>query len=85
MLVPERFRVHPAAHWERFAASAEVRPIGAGQELFGRRKDGSEFPVEIALSPGQPSFGRVVVATIVDISVRKQAEEGLRRSQVVSL
>src|SRR5262249_40869501 len=53
MLVPERFRGQHAAHRERFSASPEVRVMSAGRELFGRRKDGSEFPVEIALSPVQ--------------------------------
>jgi PAS domain S-box-containing protein len=82
MLVPERFRTRHTVRRERFSASPEIRPMGAGQELFGRRKDGSEFPVEIALSPAQPSAGRLVLATIVDISLRKQAEEDLRQSQV---
>jgi PAS domain S-box-containing protein len=82
MLVPDRFRTRHSAHRERFSAAPEVRPMGAGQELFARRKDGSEFPVEIALSPALPSAGRLVLATIVDISMRKQAEEGLRLSQI---
>jgi len=82
MLVPDRFRTQHAAHRERFSASPEVRLMGEGRELFGRRKDGSEFPVEIALSPAQPSTRPLVLATIADISLRKQAEEGLRRSQM---
>jgi len=82
MLVPERFRGHHPAHRERFSDSPVVRPMGAGQELFARRRDGTEFPVEIALSPALPSAGRLVLATIVDISLRRQAEEGLRLSQI---
>src|SRR6266850_3034018 len=81
MLVPERYRTQHSAHRERFSASPEVRLMGVGRELFGRRKDGSEFPVEIALSPAQPSTRPLVLATIADISLRKQAEEGLRQSQ----
>ena len=82
MLVPERFRHHHAAHRERFSTAPVVRPMGTGQELFARRKDGTEFPVEIALSPALPSAGRLVLATIVDISLRREAEESLRLSQL---
>jgi len=82
MLVPERFRTQHSGHRQRFSASPEVRVMGAGRELFGRRKDGSEFPVEIALSPVQPGTRPLVLATIADISLRKQAEEGLRQSQI---
>src|SRR3989475_6860376 len=62
MLVPERFRTQHAAHRERFSPSPEVRLLGAGREPFGPPKDGSEFPVEIALSPAQPSTRPLVLA-----------------------
>ena len=79
ILVPERFRdVHPI-HRDKFVAAAAARTIGAGRELFGRRKDGSEFPVEIGVSPIQGEKGILVLAAIVDISARKQAEAESRQ------
>src|SRR5262245_65903266 len=65
MLVPERFRGQHAAHRERFSASPEVRVMSAGRELFGRRKDGSEFPVEIALSPVERSTRQLVQMSLL--------------------
>ena len=74
MLVPERFRSHHMGYWHAYFGDARARRIGAGRELFGRRKDGSEIPVEIGLNPLHTSEGLLVLASIIDISERKQAE-----------
>jgi PAS domain S-box-containing protein len=74
MLVPERFRSHHAGDRQGYFCDAQARPMGAGRELFGRRKDGSEVPVEIGLNPIHTSEGLFVLASIIDISERKQAE-----------
>jgi len=81
MLVPERFRTHHSAYRNSFIANPTTRPMGAGRDLYGLRKDGSEFPVEIGLNPIETEQGVMVLGTIVDITERKQAEEKLRRSQ----
>ena len=74
MLVPERFRSHHVDDRHGYFGDARARPMGAGRELFGRRKDGSEVPVEIGLNPIHTSEGLLVLASIIDISERKQAE-----------
>ena len=79
MLVPERFR---SAHPEKrtmFFGEPRSRPMGAGRDLFGRRKNGSEFPVEIGLNPIETDDGLMVLSSIVDISERKRLEERFRR------
>jgi len=81
ILVPERFRQAHPGHRGTYNAHASVRPMGAGLELFGRRKDGSEFPVDIMLSPMETAEGRVVISVIRDISDRKKAQEAIRRSE----
>ena len=81
ILVPERFRQSHPARRKEYGAAARVRPMGAGLELYGKRKDGSEFPVDIMLSPMETAEGRVVISVIRDISDRKKAQEALRRSE----
>jgi two-component system, sensor histidine kinase len=74
LLMPERFRARHVAHRRQYSDSVRIRPMGAGLELFGRRKDGTEFPVEISLSPIVRDDGTLVAAAIRDVTERKRAE-----------
>ena len=74
LLVPEAQRQQHQHHRERFGREPSVRRMGAGLDLHGRRRDGSEFPVEISLSPVHTSGGLLVLSAIRDISDRKRIE-----------
>src|SRR5262249_41927742 len=74
LLMPDRFRGDHPAYRAGFFANATSRAMGGGRELCGRRQDGSEFPVEIGLTPIMMAEGLFVLSAIVDISERKRAE-----------
>ncbi|MGA7224591.1 MAG: PAS domain S-box protein [Candidatus Acidiferrales bacterium] len=78
VLVPRRFQDQHAGHRHAYVHSPKSRSMGAGLELYGQRKDGSEFPVEISLSPLETAAGTVISSSIRDISERKRAESMFR-------
>ncbi len=78
-LVPQRFRGSHEAYRRGFFVNPEARAMGSGRDLYALRKDGSEFPVEIALNPIDTADGPAVLSAVVDITERKQAEDRLNR------
>lgn len=77
-LVPERFRGQHAGYRGGFTDAPAPRSMGSGRDLYGLRKDGTEFPVEIGLNPLKTEKGMMVLGTVADITKRKRAEDDLR-------
>lgn len=80
LLLPERYRAAHPGQRTGFFQNPQARTMGVGRELFGRRKNGSEFPLEIGLSPIKSAQGTQVLAAIVDITERKQADAQLKQT-----
>lgn len=83
-LVPDALRRGHASHRAKYFRDPRPRPMGQGLELFGRRRDGTEFPVDISLSPMPTDDGMLVTAAIRDITDRKIAEKRLAQTQEIA-
>lgn len=81
ILIPERFRTAHPKHRADYAEHSRVRTMGGGLELYGRRKDGTEFPVDIMLGPVESTQGQLVLSVIRDLTEKRAAEEALQKSE----
>ena len=81
-LIPQRYRQAHLGYRGRYFEQSRTRPMGAGLELYGQRKDGGEFPVEIGLSPLETDIGRLGMSVIRDITQRRSAERALHEKNV---
>ncbi len=78
ILIPQRFRANHIKHRDNYhGKNANSRPMGMGMDLFAVKKDGSEFPVEVSISPYMTVEGQYAIAFISDITIRKQSEQAL--------
>jgi protein-histidine pros-kinase len=84
ILIPRRFKEKHPEYRNTFFASPKTRAMGAGRDLFARRKDGSEFPVEIGLNPLETIEGPMVLAAIIDITERKMQETNKLKSDFLA-
>lgn len=80
VLVPERYRHAHPGYRQGFLQNSSARPMGAGRDLAGRRKDGSEFPVEIGINPVETGEGPMILSVILDLSERKQSEQRIQEA-----
>lgn len=78
ILVPQRMKQHHPHHRQKFHDQPKARPMGAGRDLFGVKKDGTEIPVEIGLNPVEKDGEMLVLASVIDITERKKNEEAIR-------
>lgn len=81
VLIPDRYRDRHAIHRDAYKLSPHTRMMGLGSELVGLRKNGSEFPVEISLSPAETDTGTLIVSMVHDITARKHIEDELKQSE----
>jgi len=85
ILIPQRFLSRHVAYRQGYMATPRTRPMGAGVELFARRKDGTEFPVDIMLSPLETDEGMLALAVVRDVTDRKRAEAETRAAREMYL